>query len=447
MYRVTLCNILMILIYCPSPQISRLYFISEHIFGSLMGSDFEITADRQRFLKSTNARINYSDEKISNALWIVPHGLLSENGHRTIDRLNETSWNGMFAFFGCNRGDLPFDIFAASFYLLTSYEEYYSDKLDQHGRFDHTASLLFQHGLLETPIIDRWAEKLRQHINRLYPKERFHPRKFRLINTFDIDFPYRYRYKGLVKNLAGIGRDLLHADFKQIHERILVCLRRKDDPYFAAIRFIDAYHEKKDIRYHLFVLLGTIGKYGRSTIYPTPLYHRMLPKLGSANVGLHPSYTSLNKPQIMPKEKKQLEQIMNHSPITSLRRHFLRYTCPDSFREAVEAGFTDDFSLAFSNVPGFRSGTAVPYWFYDVARDQVNPLTIHPTVVMDTTLILHQQMRPEDALEKIRSLACECQRSGGDFTILWHNSNLAGDARQNPWIYVFQRICQFAETL
>jgi hypothetical protein len=413
----------------------------------MSGVAFEITADRRRFQKSSKARINYSGEDLGCGLWIEPHGLLDAIGHHHLDNLGETEWNGLFAFFRRDRGDLPFDIFAAAFYLLSSYEEYFSPSLDRHGRFDHEASLLFRHGLLETPIIDRWAEMLRERLKSLFPKLVFQPRKYRFINTFDIDYPYRYRCKGIAKNFAGLIRDISRRDYFHVRERILVCLRLKGDPYFEAIRMIDDYHARAGKNCLLFVLLGRYGKYGRSTVYPTPFWHKALSRLHSAKVGLHPSYDSLNNPQTMLEEKQQLRKILHNQTITAMRRHFLRYVCPTSFIEATEAGFTDDYSLAFAQTPGFRSGTAIPYRFYDVCRDQPSPLLIHPTVVMDTSLIIHQHMSPDDAIEKIQRLARECQRSGGDFTMLWHNSNLAGDERLNHWIYVFKRICQFADSL
>jgi len=62
---------------------------------------------------------------------------------------------------------------------------------------------------------------------------------------------------------------------------------------------------------------------------------------------------------------------------------------------------------------------------------------LHPTVMMDSTLIFHLKLSPESALEKIKSLIDACKESGGDYLSLWHNSNIAGLPEKNPWIGVF----------
>jgi hypothetical protein len=114
-------------------------------------------------------------------------------------------------------------------------------------------------------------------------------------------------------------------------------------------------------------------------------------------------------------------------------------TCalPISFRHLETVGFKEDFTTAFAQAPGFRSGTAIPYYFYDVEKDTASELLLHPTVVMDACLITHLELRPEEALEKIKRLIDECKQSGGDFVSLWHNSNLTGDSNNNPWMNVF----------
>jgi hypothetical protein len=55
-----------------------------------------------------------------------------------------------------------FDLFAAAFYLVTRYEEYLPFIADRHNRFEASQSVLFKHGLLERPLINEWAEDLKQ---------------------------------------------------------------------------------------------------------------------------------------------------------------------------------------------------------------------------------------------------------------------------------------------
>jgi hypothetical protein len=120
--------------------------------------------------------------------------------------------------------------------------------------------------------------------------------------------------------------------------------------------------------------------------------------------------------------------------------------CPQSFREAVQVGFKEDFTLGFAKAPGFRSGTAIPYYFYDVERDTLHDLLIRPTIVMDSTLIKHLKCSPGYALFKLNQLADECKKSGGDYLCLWHNSNLA-EEKDKLWEKVFIASFNYAVSL
>ena len=63
-------------------------------------------------------------------------------------------------FISNNNSDLPFDPFAASFYLISRYEEYLPCVKDQHDRYPATNSLAYQEGFLQQPVVDKWVIKL-----------------------------------------------------------------------------------------------------------------------------------------------------------------------------------------------------------------------------------------------------------------------------------------------
>jgi len=427
----------MLFIYSPPENTQRLDYIARHLFNAILGIDFSIVRDKEAFLNNTGACINYSNEDLNHGIQVVPHGLLFEKGVKEISDLDVFKWNGYFCFFRQVQGDIPFDLFAASFYLLTLYEEYFPKQLDEHGRFNPDESLAYRNGFIEIPLIDRWAYLLKDELKKKYPDTEFIKRKFRFVSTFDIDFPYMYLKKGLIRSMGGMMRDLLNLRFEDIASRIAVHLRMKPDPYMSALRWIDHVHQDAGKSYYLFALMNDCGKYGRKTLYPLTDYYEYLKNLDSATVGLHPSYDTYHNPQQLIKEKKKLERIMGKMKVIISRQHFLRMIVPDTFRQLEAAGLQEDFTTAFARTPGFRSGTAIPYYFYDVEKDITGKLLMHPTVMMDACLITYLRLRPKEALEKIKRLVDECKQSGGDFVSLWHNSNLAGNIKNNTWISVF----------
>ena len=242
-------------------------------------------------------------------------------------------------------------------------------------------------------------------------------------------------------------QDLLQRKFKNITTRLAVCLRMQLDPYMETLEWIDRVHKKTGKSYYLFALMKDSGKYGRKTIFPLTAYYRYLRNLDSTTVGLHPSYDTYHNYKQLITEKKRLEKALKKDEIVASRQHFLRMYVPGTFRHLEAAGFEEDFTVTFAHAPGFRSGTAIPYYFYDVEKDAPSKLLLHPTTVMDACLITHLCLRPEAALEKIKRLIDECKQSGGDFVSLWHNSNLEGSRKNNPWVNVFIEMFHYAISL
>jgi len=435
----------MVTIYFLEENTKRLAYVCQHIFENILGTTFKIVAEKGVFLRETGACINYSDEVLNHGLRISPKGLLSETGVRKILDLDESKWKDYFCFFKQDRGDVPFDLFSAVFYLLTSYEEYLSKQTDEHSRFDVNASLLHRNDWLEIPLIDRWTYGLKEELERKYPDFECKLRKYRFISTVDIDHPFLYLYKGVAKTAGLLLRDMMKFDFKSFWERLNVNFHSIPDPYMQTIEDMDDFHKKAGRTYYLFVLLGRTGKYGKSTIKPTLSYNDYLKSLEQVTIGSHPSYDTFRHPDLLVKEKKELENLLDREVAVN-RRHFLRMTCPKSFREAVLAGFTEDFTFGFAKAVGFRSGTAIPYYFYDVEQDTLSNLLIRPTIIMDSTLIKHLGCSPGYALLKLKQLADECKKSGGDYLWLWHNSNLA-EKKNKLWKDVFIASFNYAVSL
>jgi hypothetical protein len=327
------------------------------------------------------------------------------------------------------------------------YEEYIPKRLDRHDRFYHKDALSYRKGFLEIPLVDRWTYLLKDELEaKGYEIASFRFRKYKVISTFDIDHPYLYRNKGLIKNAGGDIRDLLHSNLKCILHRMLVLLHLRPDPFFQAIRWIDAIQKQHDRFYYLFILVAGKTPYDRKVIYPQRRFYNYLRRLQSVAIGLHPSYLTLRDLNRLMKEKSKMEHILK-GKVTLNRQHFLRMQNPETFQELNLAGFLEDFTLAFAHVPGFRSGTAIPHFFYDIERETETELLIHPTIVMDSTFIFHQRASPEKALQKMKELIDACKKSGGDYVSIWHNSNLAVTSKENPWRNVFIQSFEYALSL
>jgi hypothetical protein len=187
----------------------RLQYIIEFFSKELFDDPaaIRITGDKTFFSTATGPRFNYSDEEIPECFHLRPAGLLHETAVHPIS-ITCFIHDDQKAFFPTD-GDLPFDIFAASFYLLSRYEEYLPHPKDEYGRFAHTHSLAWKEGFLDQPLINSWLQDLSRRLLRHYPDLVFHKPTFKFIPTYDIDTAWSYRYKGWRRNLGGTLKSLV----------------------------------------------------------------------------------------------------------------------------------------------------------------------------------------------------------------------------------------------
>ncbi|WP_315818395.1 DUF7033 domain-containing protein [Paraflavitalea speifideaquila] len=165
-----------------------------------------ITTDSHAFEQANGPKLNYSSQDLTgHHLSIHPVDLLFESGIRP-QTIHCFTTNGQVAFFSTT-GDLPFDIFAASFYLLSRYEEYLPHEKDEYGRYGHTNSLAFREGFLDQPLVNYWLKHFKEVLVQKFPGLLFRKTNFKCILSYDIDIAWSYLHKGFVRTagaLAGV---------------------------------------------------------------------------------------------------------------------------------------------------------------------------------------------------------------------------------------------------
>ena len=133
-------------------NVPRLRYIAGIILGDILGLSWEVTSDKRKLGK--HPVINYSTEKIAGSFKISPGTLLFETG--IVEReIIVNDCKGIPVFFQTDSdSDIPFDIFAASFFLVSRYEEYLEFQADEYGRFKASSSIAFKNGFLGIPLVD-----------------------------------------------------------------------------------------------------------------------------------------------------------------------------------------------------------------------------------------------------------------------------------------------------
>jgi len=300
----------------------RFSYTFKHIFTRILGLEVGFTTKIEEFIGHEGLKFSYTKQALGNELFVKNIELLFDQGIDYVD-IHMTSWGEVPCFFQTNPGsEVPCDIFAASFYLISRYEEYLPHVKDEFERFPASESLAYQQKFLDKPVIDMWAYQFREVLLQRFPKhaeELSNPdRKFEFISTIDIDVAYHFKHKGFTRSVGGIFKDLFQLNLREIGMRFLVIFNLRKDPF-------DVYEElllmqkKYGIRTLFFFLLGDYTTYDKNISAGSSSYKLLIKNLADyCDVGIHPSYFSMKNDQKINKEKSLLERIVNF-PVTRPR--------------------------------------------------------------------------------------------------------------------------------
>jgi len=422
------------------PEINpRIEYTFGFIFQTILGVDIIFTSNQSEFLQSKFPKINYSETNLSSGLFLKAHSLLFEKSisDQEIDMIEYNHYQLFFP--SSDDSFLPFDPFACTFYLITRYEEYLSECTDEHERFTDLENILVRHQLNHVPIVDQLAYWIAAEISALFPEFSMRKRTFKFLTTIDIDNAWAFKNKNFGIWLGGISKAAIHGKWNELKMRLLVYLRLQKDPYDTYKYILENY--KRYLKYlQFFFLMGDRDKYDKSISHRNKNFRQLIGELASVcEVGIHPSYASNQKPWLFEKEKDRLEEII-HKPVTRSRQHFLKLKFPNTYHSLLKSGITDDYTMGFASLTGFRAGTCTAYPFFDLSLNKRTELMIHPFQVMDVTLKNYLELNPDEAWLLIENLMIEVKKVDGTFISLWHNESLKDSGQWLGWRKVFERI-------
>lgn len=422
-----------VIVYTPQKS-PRLRYIAEVLFSRMLNLTMEITDEIERYKASDSAKINYSHEALE-GLQIIPHGLLSARGFKD-QQPTVSSWQGMITIFP-TKGDIPFDVFAAAFYLITRYEEYLPHRSDKHGRFVPEESIAWRGHFLDRPLVDEWTVALLKELNQRFGDTGGRRPAYSFLTTIDIDSAFAYRYKGLMRTLGGFLKDLRMLDVRNFADRLKSIMTLDEDP-FDTYAFMQETHEQEKVDAIFFFLLADYGHNDKAVSYRSPELQRLIRRLGDYyRLGIHPGFQS-NRDEKRLKEEINRLAVISRREVERSRQHFLMVSFPETYRRLAALGIKEDYTMGYAPEVGFRASTCTPFPFYDIEEEQETTLIIHPFAVMDATLNVYLGYNPEDAVEKVSQLADKVKAVGGQFIMLWHNESLSDRWNWKGWRGVYR---------
>ncbi|PIF00771.1 MAG: hypothetical protein CR994_03705 [Maribacter sp.] len=424
---------LLIYTYKITPRFS---YVMRQIFTRVLGIKVSYTTKVEDFIKHTGAKMTYTKQPLQNEFFVRSNDLLFEQGINDI-QINVADWEGVPCFFttGGNSA-LPFDIFSASFYLLSRYEEYLPHVKDMHGRFSPKDSVAYQNGFLTLPVVDIWANKLLDRLLERFPDMEVRKPTYRYTSIIDVTTSHCFAHKGLTRSVAGFLLDLVNLRLKRLFKRILVWLGLRRDPY-DNFDFLIEKRKEYDINCMFFFQFAMYSTYDKN-VSPNNNNFRFLIKSMAdyCKVSLAASYSSFNDVEVLRKEKKNLAEVINRQ-VKYSRMRYNRVDVPQTYRNLVDAEFTDDFTMGYTHEIGFRAGTSFPFYLYDINLELQQPIRVHPFAFHDYAL--HGEGSVEDILNKVKLLYQEVKKVNGELVSVFSNE-LLGAENHIDWKVIYEEI-------
>jgi hypothetical protein len=426
-----------LLIYVPKIN-NRLKFTFKLILTELLGLKFVFTDDSREFIQAEQPKFSYAFHPLGDELFICSKQLLFESGLKD-QEIQVGSWQDMPIFFSTTRfSAIPFDPFAASFYMVSRYEEYLPTIYDSHHRFEAHHSLAYSGGFLQQPVVNKWAYALRDTLKSKFPELQFLKRQYNYISSIDIDNAWAFKQKGLVRTMGGYLKSLSQFDFKAVGQRTKVLMGLEKDPY-DTYGFQLEVQKKYQLKTLYFILFASYGKNDKNVPITSRKFCELIKSLSdNSEVGIHPSYGSNFNHERLPKEIKRLSKVLNRE-ITKTRQHFLKLSFPETYHQLLELGLTDDYTMGFASEIGFRAGICDSFNFYDLDLETETKLRVHPFEVMDATLRYYMKVDVDEAINKIKPIIEEIKKVDGTFMSLWHNESLSNVSPWEGWRNVYEQ--------
>ena len=406
----------------------RIKYIFNFMFSAILKAEVEFTGNSIYFSQSDQVKISYADKPLADELFFKNTSLLLSNKVEGF-KLKTVPFGDYQVPFPVEGSSLPFDIFAASFFILSRYEEYLH-KNKSEADFTAKDSLQYKWKILERPVIDEWALLLKNMIRKKYPSFKFHEKKFQ-------------------------------------HQPTINFTLKPDVPvgFFPKTRFIFASVFDKQQQFLSSVFddltgLGinpeeTVNELNSISVKSQPIYFINFPKddkerlrfensavfLKEKPVGLLMPYTKdKEKSSTLKTDLLKLGKIQN-STINFRSQQLDLLKLPTCYLYLLSAGITSDYSMGYSDKVGFRAGTCTPFNWYDLQLEKVTPIEVKSYSVSDTAI---PYQGTDDAIKTIKDFIDAVKLVDGHFYSSWQLKNLSENVKFKKWKAVFYEMIKYA---
>ncbi|KIA93866.1 hypothetical protein OC25_11425 [Pedobacter kyungheensis] len=408
----------------------RIKYIFSFIFKDILKTEVEFTGNSQYFLQSDQVKISYGNEALGDELFFKSTPLLFSNKLEEI-KLKSILFGEYQVPFAVEGSALTFDVFAASFFIISRYEEYLHQKVSTED-FNPAKSQQHKWRILNRPVIDEWALIIKSMIRKKYPSFKFHEKKFHHQPTINFNITPKMP-KGVLDKTRFIFSSVFKKENTYFRSKFdqLTGVAIKSEEVLAQVNHL--FRTKKNQPLY-FVDFPAV-----------PLTHSNINGVSKAltakAVGLlRPCASDKHKITEIKEDLAKLKKIKpNIHPLSSQQLEILKF--PICYLNLLNSGITTDYSMGYSNVPGFRAGTCTPFNWYDLQLEKVTPLTVNPYCLTDHVL---KYLPTDAAIKTVNQYVDAVKVVNGTFYSSWQLKSLSENPKYKKLRKVFNEMLNYA---
>jgi hypothetical protein len=212
----------------------------------------------------------------------------------------------------------------------------------------------------------------------------------------------------------------------------------KQDP-FDCYEWLNKLHEEYHLQpIYFFLMAEKNGVYDKNILpFKRSMWRLIRAHVKKYTIGIHPSWQSGDKSKLIQQEKKLLETICQ-KPIIHSRQHYIRFTLPTGYQSIIENGITNDYSMGYGSINGFRASVATSFYWYDLQKNEATKLRVHPFCFMEANSFYEQKNTSSDASKELMHYFSVCKNVGGQLITIWHNNFLGTTPEIQDWKNMYQ---------
>ena len=327
---------------------------------------------------------------------------------------------------------INYDFISYFVWTVNRLEEYgvLSDEL--HNRFELGNSHLKHDELFKRAIIDEWFSFFRSVL--ILNNFKISNKRFSFSVSHDVDIVSKYKAVPLSRLIPNLILDLVQGNTDYLHF-LLNQKKYLDSEHSNTFKWLMEVSEKFKIKSRFYFITGNTSlRYDYVYRLKSKLLFSLIKQIHEKKhkIGIHYSYNASKKNKIS-KEWNRLKAYcdkLNIKPEGG-RMHYLKINFLETLYQLESTNQIFDNTLTFHESGGFRCGTSLPYYPFDVFNLRKINIKIHPLIVMEGSILDYSNIKNlKMAFSYIKNLIDQCYINNGNFSLLWHNSDLETDDKK-----------------